>query len=225
MCSYYFWCSSFLCVGLCFHLELIIPHYWSKTFLCTLSSAPWIFNLSYMPIGNRCFFWPHRCEWQALFLSIQWIFPPGLAWFPCISILSWILEGDSLQVSRVLFLSPLVLYPVNSSPLSPWTLIFVSWTQRILWRPRGLPLLYCSLENPQGNNLGQLKSLSCLFPIFQPSLFFVAWHPMSCFIVIYMCFLAIIGRRVNPVPVTLSWSKAEVPVWVFDSSMLLCGWW
>lgn len=38
-------------------------------------------------------------------------------------------------------------------------------------------------------------------------------------------FFFLISRRVNPVPFALSWSKAEVPIWIFDLFILFWDGW
>lgn len=101
--------------------------------------------------------------------------------------------------------------------------LVLSWVLEISgvrWGGSLLTSLSCDLEKSQGSNMGNRRAYRICFPslrVHYPLLQTIVWYVLS--------FFFLISGRVNPVPVALSWSKAEVPIWIFDSFILFWDGW
>lgn len=110
-------------INITFSLKLIIPHYWNKTLLSTLSNTPWIMRCSGLANKNRPYYW--TCASAATVPSNHlWWFFPILMQFPHVhlpisnlNIQEWLCRYPDFSLCTDL--SPPELCHENSSFLGP----------------------------------------------------------------------------------------------------------
>ena len=185
-------------------------------------STPWILSFFQSVWWEQVLF-PVLWELRVLFpLTLPGGFLPASGSFLtciCWSVLSWILAGDSLHFSQVLFLYFQTLCHDNSSYLG---LSGLSAPFPQVSKSAGFCLhsvsLHHSLVTLSRQQTGALVRLP-LFPVSQRSLSFFACYTRKTSFISFVCFLVVSGRRVN-LALQIGWKWIH---WVFSWVWVTCS--